>query len=70
MSNPMSNDKPTAAEGTGPRVYDTATPVVAKKAGPGVYDAPSRAGGLPVGMLVGIVVAVLILAFLLFQFVF
>lgn len=70
MSNPKSNNKPANAEGTGARVYDTATPSTTKKSGPGVYDAPSRAAGLPLGMIVGIVVALLILAFLLFQFVF
>jgi len=46
MRNPTSNDKPATTEGTGPRVYDTATPAPAKQLGPGVYDAPSRAGGL------------------------
>jgi hypothetical protein len=70
MSNPKSNDKPASAEGSGPRVYDTATTATTKKSGPGVYDAPSRAGGLPLGMIIGIVVALLILAFLIFQFVF
>ena len=70
MSNPKSNDTPAVREETRARVYDTATPAAAKQSGPGVYDAPSRAGGLPLGMIVGIAVALLILAFLLFQFVF
>ncbi|NTU80506.1 MAG: hypothetical protein HGA45_14205 [Chloroflexales bacterium] len=72
MSSPKSTDKPAAAEGSGAQIYDTDTPAAAKKSGPGVYDTPSRAGGLPLGIMVGVgvVVALLILAFLLFQFVF
>lgn len=70
MSNPRPDGKPAVTEGAGAQVYDTAAPATAKKSGPGVYDAPTRASGLPIGMLVGIVVAVLIIAFLLFQFVF
>jgi hypothetical protein len=70
MSNTRSNDTPAVTEETGARVYDAATPAATRQSGPGVYDAPSRAGGLPVGMIVGIVVALLIGAFLLFQFVF
>lgn len=70
MSNPKSNDQSTAAEGAGARVYDATTPAAAKKSGPGVYDAPARSSGLSVGMIVGIVAALLIIAFLLFQFVF
>ncbi len=70
MSSPKSNDKPTAGEGSGARVYDTDASAVTKQSGARVYDAPSRAGGLPMGVIVGIVVVLLILAFLLFQFVF
>jgi hypothetical protein len=70
MSHPKPDGKSAATEGTGARVYDTATPATAKNSGPGVYDAPSRASGLPIGMIVGVVVGVLIIAFLLFQFVF
>lgn len=70
MSNPTSTDKPAAAEGTGARVYDTPTPGTAQRSGPRVYDAPARAGGLPLGMIAGAVIALLVLAFLLFQFVF
>lgn len=70
----MSNSKPqettAATEGTGARVYDAATSATAKQSEPRVYDAPARAGSLPLGMIVGIVVVLLILAFLLFQFVF
>lgn len=70
MSNPKPDGKPAVTEGAGARVYDPTTPATAKKPGPGVYDAPARASGLPIGTIVGIVVAVLIIAFLLFQFVF
>jgi hypothetical protein len=70
MSNTTSNDTPAVAEETRARVYDAATPAAAKQSGPGVYDAPARASGLPLGMIVGIVVALVIVAFLLFQFVF
>ncbi len=70
MSNTTSNDTPAVAEETPARVSDTAMPAAAKQSGPGVYDAPSRAAGLPLGMIVGIVVALVIVAFLLFQFVF
>lgn len=70
MSNTTSNDTPAVTEETGARVYDAATPAAAKQSGPGVYDAPSRSAGLPLGTIVGIVVALLIAAFLLFQFVF
>ena len=38
----------------------------------GVYDAPDRpaAGGMSMGLIIGIIVAILVVAFLLFQFVF
>lgn len=70
MSNPKPSAQPAAPEETGARVYDTATPATAKKLEPGVYDAPSPVSGLPIGLIIGIVVAGIIIVFLLFQFVF
>jgi hypothetical protein len=69
MSNPNRSDTPTTGDGAGARIYD-ADATTTKKGGVGVYDAPSRASSLPLGMIIGIIVALLVLGFIFFQFVF
>ena len=69
MSSPKS-DNTTQSDTPRPGVYDTNAPTTTKPSGVGVYDAPSRAGGMSPLVIVGGIVVLLILAFLLFQFVF
>lgn len=66
----MSNPEPTKAppESSGPRIYDTTTPAKSTTTPRGVYDAPAARKSLPIGLIIGIVVALLVLAFLFFQF--
>jgi hypothetical protein len=70
MSTPKPSDTTTTPESGRTGIYDTAAPTGAGQGKVGVYDAPERRSGPPLGMIIGIVVALLVLAFLLVQFVF
>lgn len=68
MSDPNQSNRPAATDTSGARIYDADASTKVNKSG--VYDAPARAGGVSMAMIVGIIAALLILAFILFQFVF